>query len=141
MLIRRATLADNTAIHRVYLSAAGTSADAPESDWEKLIAQGGVLVAEIGNEIIGFGGIDLTAIEQIKWLYVQPEHQGARVGAAILKEMERLGWESGHQSLRLHANPPAVDFYRRQGYEEVAAAEHIGHDHDGLEMMKRRLNL
>ncbi|HXD33258.1 MAG TPA: GNAT family N-acetyltransferase [Pyrinomonadaceae bacterium] len=136
MIIRVANLDDIPFIHQVYLAAAGS--DVPESNWEKLISEGGVLVAETDNDIIGFGGIDVTAVEQIKWLYVTPEIQGTGVGARILAEMEKLGWDSGHDSLRLHANPPAIEFYRRQGYEKVEAGQQIGHDHDGLEMIKYR---
>ena len=137
MIIRLATIDDIAAIHRVYLAAA-EDGDVSESNWIRLIGEGGMFVAETGNDIIGFGGIDVTAVEQIKWLYVKPELQRAGVGARILAELERRGWDSGHNSLRLHANPPAIEFYRRQGYEELEAGQQIGHDHDGLEMIKYR---
>jgi len=134
MTIRTATLVDIPAIQRVYSSAAAVTAN--EQNWEKLIQAGGVLIAEVNDEIIGFGGIDLASPEQIKWLYVDPQSQGAGVGTAILQELERLGWNAGYESLRLHANPPAIEFYRKHGYSELRPDEQIGHDHDGLEMIK-----
>jgi GNAT superfamily N-acetyltransferase len=136
--IRLAKTEDRESIHRIYLAAVGAHADATETHWDRLIGAGGVLVAQIEKQIIGFGGIEVTAIEQVKWLYLMPQYQRAGVGSEILKGLERIGWETGQRRLRLHAAPAAVNFYRKNGYTDVPATEQIGHDHEGVEMMKAR---
>ena len=136
--IRLAKTADIESIHRIYHAAVGAHADATETHWDQLIRAGSVLVAQTENQIIGFGGIEVTAIEQVKWLYLVPQYQRAGVGSELLKILEHIGWEAGHRSLRLHAAPAAVNFYRKNGYADVPAADQIGHDHDGVEMMKAR---
>src|SRR5882724_4395506 len=135
--IRLAKIEDRESIHRIYHAAVGAHADTTETHWDQLIQAGGVLVAQTENQIIGFGGIDVTAIEQVKWLYLMPQYQRADVGSEILKRLEHIGWEAGHLSLRLHAAPEAVSFYRKNGYTDVPAAERIGHDQEGGEMIKR----
>ena len=138
--IRRARPEDKESILRIYTSVV-MPAPAPDVAYlSQSIQTGGLLVAETGDRLlIGFGGIDVHAREQLKWLYLLPEHQRAGVGSALLQRLEALAWEAGLNSLRLHSAPGAVEFYRRHGYRAVEVEEQIGHDHDGVEMVKEQV--
>ena len=94
-----------------------------------------MVVAEIDAQVAGFGGIDSDAVEQLKWLYVMPEYQGAGVGGEILKQLEEIGWSRGLTAIRLHAAPGAFLFYRKHGYREVERDD-VAHDHAGITMVK-----
>lgn len=136
--IRRATPQDKRSIRMIYLSATGGHDSLGDAYLDGLISEGGIFVAEQDGRIIGFGGIDLKTKEQIKYLYILPEHHKGGIGSKILTQLEVRGWEAGLESLRLHSSPAAVEFYRRNGYREVAEAEQIGHDHPGVEMIKMK---
>ena len=138
LIIRRATPQDKRSICTVYHSATGGH-DSPGGAYlDGLISEGGIFVAEHESVIVGFGGIDLRAAEQIKYLYILPEHHKGGIGSKILTQLEVRGWEAGLESLRLHSSPAAVEFYRRKGYKAVAEAEQVGHDHAGVEMVKMK---
>jgi len=137
--IRTANAEDKASIRRIYISVVGSQHGADETLWDQLMRAGGLLVAQTEDRIIGFGGIDVSAPEQLKWLYLLPEHQGKGVGSQLLQRLERIGWESGLNSLRLHSAPGAVKFYRRHGYKAVGGVEEIGHDHEGVEMVKSKI--
>lgn len=134
--IRIAQSEDKETIQRIYHAVVGADADQDEARWDRLIEQGGLVVAQIAGRIIGFGGIDVHAAEQVKWLYLLPQHQGAGFGSEILQRLESIGRAAGLDSLRLHSASGAVEFYRRHGYRLVETAAQIGHDHKGVEMMK-----
>ena len=134
--IRTATTEDIESIRRIYISVVGSQANQNESQWEQLIRARGLLVAETNGRTVGFGGIDVNAAEQVKWLYLLPQFQGAGVGSEILRQLETIGWKVGLSSLRLHSAPEAVEFYQRHGYKPVDAAEQREHDHDGVQMVK-----
>lgn len=135
--IRTATIEDKKSIQQIYRAVSGAHAD--ETHWDQLIRAGGIVVAQTAAEIIGFGGIDVRAPEQMKWLYLLPQYQRSGIGSRILQRLERIGWDAGLNSIRLHSAPAAVEFYRKHGYAAVEPAEQIGHDHEGLEMVKERL--
>jgi GNAT superfamily N-acetyltransferase len=136
--IRIAQPEDKEAIQRIYHAVAGPHADQDEERWDRLIQQGGLVVAQAEGRILGFGGIDVHAAEQLKWLYLLPQHQGAGFGSEILQRLESIGWEAGLDSLRVHSAPAAESFYRRHGYRRVEMAALMEHDHEGVEMMKER---
>ena len=136
LAIRRAGPEDREAVRELYASAAGRGAALDEAHLDRLIRDGGVFVAEDAAGVIGFGSIEVSAAEQVKWLYVLPGSQGGGVGSELLRRLEAAGWEAGLSSIRLHATPGAVGFYRRNGYREAAPEEEVGHDHDGVEMVK-----
>jgi GNAT superfamily N-acetyltransferase len=128
---------DKDSIRRVHLAATGNTVTDSESYWDEPIRLGRVLIAEQDNHIIGFGTIDIRAREQIQHLYVASDYQGAGVGAKLLKELEDIGRRAGLKTLRLHAALAAERFYARQGYREVEPSEATGHDHEGVQMIKR----
>ena len=136
--IRIAQPEDKETIQRIYREVIGPHVDQDEARWDRLIQQGGLVVAQVEGRIIGFGGIDVNDAEQVKWLYLLPQHQGAGFGSEILQRLESIGWEAGLDSVRVHSAPEAVNFYRRHGYRLVETAAQMGHDHEGVEMMKER---
>ena len=136
--IRAATADDREGIRRIYVAAIGETADAKDAYRDDLIRSGGLFVAQVGNEVIGFGGIDVQAREHLKWLYFLPEHQGAGQGSRMLKKLEAIGWQSGLHSLRVHSAPGAVEFYQKHGYGIVEEAARLDHGHEGIEMIKER---
>lgn len=129
---------DKEAIQRIYDAVVGPQANQDEARWDRLIQQGGFVVATDEGRIVGFGGIDVHAAEQVKWLYLLPQYQGARLGSEILRRLENIGWEAGLNSLRVHSAPRAVNFYRRHGYRLVETEAQTEHDHEGVEMTKDR---
>ena len=136
--IRTATTEDQESIQQIYISLVGLQANQNTACWEQLIRSGGLLVAQAEGVIVGFGGIDLQAAEQLKWLYVLPGYQGTGLGSRLLQHLEKIGWEARLSFLRLHAAPASVEFYRKRGYRAVEEGELIGHDHEGVEMWKER---
>ena len=136
--IRRAVPEDREAVREVYADAAGRGAAFDENYFDRLVGAGGLLVAEDAAGVFGFGSIEVGAAEHLRWLYVMPGRQRGGVGSELLRQLEKIGWESGLGSIRLHAAPGAVGFYRRSGYREAAPEEEVGHDHEGVEMLKER---
>lgn len=130
--IRAAGLDDIESIGQIYTAASG--ANRKINDWQRLIAAGGLFLAEFDNKLAGFGAIDVQASEQIKYIYVAPQFQNAGIGAKLLDRLETIGRIAGLQTITLLATPPAVAFYRRAGYNPVESESH--HDHDGVMMRK-----
>jgi ribosomal protein S18 acetylase RimI-like enzyme len=135
--LRPAAVEDNESIQRIYCCIVGPPTG-QERTWRRLIQKGYMVVAQVDSYVAGFGGIDLEAVEQLKWLYVLPEYQGSGIGSKILKELEGIGWSNGLSAIRLHAAPAAVEFYRRHGYRRIQVRDQVVHDHDGVEMIKDR---
>lgn len=136
--IRAATLEDIESIWKIYHATIPEAAKRNDEYWEKLIRQGGMFIAETEVVAIGFGGVDFAATEQIRYVYVIPEHQGSdlRAGSRILLALEAVARKTGIELIRLHSTPNAVRFYEKAGYSAVRVEETIGHDHAGVEMAK-----
>jgi GNAT superfamily N-acetyltransferase len=133
--LRLATAQDLEAIWQIYVQTLGDHATRKDKYWHRLIAAGGMIVAEAENKIVGFGGIDVVAHEQIQYVYVAPAFQQHGIGAQLLARLEDIGWQSGLLEVQLHADPQAVNFYARAGYQPIDSDLH--HDHDGVALRKR----
>lgn len=60
----------------------------------------------------------LEPLLMMKWLFVDPEHRGGRVGRRLVRRMARHAAETGHRKLCwfvLKDNAPAQAFYRGVG--------------------------
>ena len=136
--LRRATVLDRQSVEDVYAIVAGTSLSLSDDEWHHWLNVDGIVIAEVDDRVIGFGGIDISAREHLRWLYLLPEFQRSGVGSRILSDLERVAWAIGLQSIRLHATPDAVRFYSKRGYTRVPDNQQLSHDHDGVEMMKVR---
>jgi GNAT superfamily N-acetyltransferase len=135
--IRSAKLTDKNLIEVVYRKSTGTKLRLDELEWHRWIDNKGLLVAEMDGCVVGFGGIDVSAREQLKWLFLIPEYQGRGIGSILLKKLEAVGWSCGLQSILLHSTPRSEMFYRKAGYIPIPIPQ-IDHDHDGIEMVKMR---
>ncbi len=133
--LRTATTQDLAALWQLYAEALGDHAQRKDAYWECLIAAGGMVMAEAETQIVGFGGIDVVAQEQIQYVYVAPTHQQHGIGKEILARLEEIGRHSGLRALRLHAAPTAVPFYQRAGYHPIESD--VQHDHDGVARQKQ----
>ena len=138
--VRRATPSDRSAIESVYERTVGAPFTVSDDEWLRCLSSKGIVVAEQNDGVIGFGGIDVSAREQLRWIFLLPEFQGGGVGSKILSELEAIAWSCGLQSIRLHSAPGAFEFYLNRGYERVPDNQEFGHDHDGVEMIKLRQN-
>ena len=73
-----------------------------------------VAVYENQSAIQGLGGLELN---EIRLLYVAPEHHRARIGSEILLHLQSLVPAALFSDLFVYAAPGAVDFYRAHGFQ------------------------
>ena len=75
-----------------------------------------VYVAEIGDRIVGFVGLDIDQVEaEIDHLWVLPEHMGLGIGRLLVGAALRHCELNGVERLRVVADPNALEFYRKLG--------------------------
>ncbi len=79
-----------------------------------------VAVFDSGNSVLGVGGLDMN---EIRLLYVLPEHQGRGVGRALLAHLESMVPPTLFSDIFVYSTFAAVDFYRARGF--VACGEHV----------------
>lgn len=87
------------------------------------------LLASTDTGPIGCGGLrrlDASAFE-VKRMYIVPEWRGRRIGAHLLRALERRAAESGAQTMRLETGveqPDAIRLYERCGYHPIPRFGH-----------------
>jgi hypothetical protein len=81
-----------------------------------------VLVAEAGDEIIGFAMADLSKNE-LQALYTKANRIG-KVGQVLLAALEQLAFETV-PFLRCDASLNAESFYKANGYTEECRKDHV----------------
>jgi GNAT superfamily N-acetyltransferase len=72
-----------------------------------------IAVAEDQSEILGLGGLELN---EIRLLYVAPEHHRSRIGSEILLHLQSLVPPALFSDMFVYAAPGAVSFYRAHGF-------------------------
>ena len=88
------------------------------------------LVAEDSTGVFGFATAILNQ-EELRAVYVAPNpHPG--VGAALLKNLEKLCTERGCKKLQMDASINAESFYNRHGYQSLEHGTHILRSGNGL---------
>lgn len=98
-------------------------ADGPPRD---LVPPNGILlIARIGDEPVGLGGVrDLDAeAAEIKSMFVAGSKRGLGIGRRLLEALETIAAARGCRAVRLDTSDylaPAVGLYRSAGYTEVA---------------------
>ena len=137
LTIRSAEDADATSIWRVHTAAiqetcgrhypqeviaAWVERLKPES-YGGVLRRGGVVVAEDGTRVVGFGQIDL-ATGEIQAVYVSPDTQGRGVGAALLAHLEQLAGSQGLSRITLKATLNAEYFYAARGWRTTGRDLH-----------------
>ena len=139
MQYRRATLSDLESVLELTLALAADQRDAgsridpsaSEAAFRERLARsivdGGVTVAETDGEVVGVvtyrrladGLLRDDQVGLVEYLYVEPAHRGAGVGARLLDRAEAVLADRGVDVVELEvlaANTEAVSFYREHGY-------------------------
>src|SRR5262249_42166649 len=105
----------------------------------ELIPPAGVLlIACLREEPVGCGALKLheNAPGEIKRMWVAPQARGLGLGRRLLKELERHAQEAGAAVLHLETNHTlieAIELYRNNGYQEVAAFNDESYAHHWFE--------
>jgi putative acetyltransferase len=81
-----------------------------------------VAVCELENCMVGLGGVDMN---EIRLLFVHPDHQGKGIGSGLLKQLEDLVPPALFRDVFVYAAPAAAGFYRMHGYR--SGGEHMEH--------------
>jgi len=84
-----------------------------EPETLKDAAEGIILIAELGGEIIGTGTL---MGDRIKRVYVDSPLQGKGLGKMIMTELEKRAKDNGLKEIRLCASVTAKKFYDVIGY-------------------------
>lgn len=144
--IRPGTREDIPAIHRVHsasirgLCAAVYSPQLIEAwasnpdlkRYEKmLLPSARCLVAEAGNQVCGFGSLELTK-SRLESLFVLPQYAGIGLGRRLLQALEELARDAGITTLNVQASLNAREFYAKHGYRLCKMSTHC--TSSGLEM-------
>ena len=80
------------------------------------------IVAVDGGHVIGTCRLLFRGgVARLGRLAVEPDRRGDGVGAAILREADRLAREAGADAISLHAQTYAKELYLRDGYHERGA--------------------
>ena len=75
-----------------------------------------VIVFEEDERIVGVIGLKKN---QLKSLYILPEHQNKGIGTKLAKAIEQKARQKGIKKIWMEANPDAIKFYERFGYKKV----------------------
>jgi len=92
---------------------------------DRLAPPGGTfVVARIGDEVVGCGGVQTIGdgIGEVKRMWVSPAARGQGVGRRLLSELERRSARLGHRVVRLDTNATlteAIALYGSAGYVAV----------------------
>lgn len=89
------------------------------------IEAGRVFVAEAAGALLGFCVVLPRDAEEseLDGLFVEPGAMRAGLGARLVAQAERMALADGARSLFVIANPDAVAFYRKCGFELVGEAQ------------------
>jgi GNAT superfamily N-acetyltransferase len=82
-----------------------------------------IIIAEIGNEIVGFGTL-LRDKNQVGAIYVCPKAGRKGVGGKLLAELEQVARMKGIKELSVESSLNAEAFYESHGYIREARGEH-----------------
>lgn len=88
-----------------------------------------MVVSEVEGRIAGIGGVQLN---EIRLLYVAPEHQGCGLGSDLLRHLESMMTSPPFTDAFVYSSLEAVRFYLRHGFSvEGDFSFELG---DGLEL-------
>jgi putative acetyltransferase len=85
--------------------------------YEQALLEKILIVAELKNQIVGFGILDFVNSE-LSAVYVHPSFSRQGVGKEILLNLEVLAVGKGVEELILYSTVNAVKFYEHYGYLE-----------------------
>ena len=90
------------------------SAESPEA----MVERAGLFylaVYEFNDSILGIGGLELN---EVRLLYVAPEHRRKGIGKAMLEHLESMVPAAPFADIFVYSAPSAVGFYRSQGFTD-----------------------
>ena len=151
--IRRAALEDREAICEIHASSIrglGSSHYSDDevdawagrktpSDYDGLISDRHVVVAECDHSTMGFGTLDITKGEILQ-LYIHPDHARKGIGSLILDELLSVARVSGLEEVHLNSSLHAKRFYVRAGFQPGPMCKHrfrSGGEIDCISMTRR----
>jgi len=77
------------------------------------------MIVDPQHRVLAVGRLHQTepGIGQIRYMAVDPAHQGQGLGRKILQALEQDALQQGLHSVFLHAREPVIGFYRHHGYQ------------------------
>jgi N-acetylglutamate synthase-like GNAT family acetyltransferase len=129
LTVRRATSEESNAAWQIveeYYEAANVVARDAKEEFERIYFRdgAGVWLATIENAVVGCVALRSLAIfahsAEVKRLYVQPQHRGGGIAAALYQSLEEYARECGYEWLYLDTTDDMVAaqrFYAALGYE------------------------
>ena len=136
--VRGALAADHADIVRCvdaayapYVEVMGAQPAPMLTDYERLVEDGRVWVAELGGEV---AGVIVMWSEEDHWyidnIAVDPRRHGQGVGSVLLESAEQAARLADHGEMRLYTNVAMtsnLDFYPRRGFVETHGAVQGGY--------------
>lgn len=101
-----------------------------KENMEKDIPKGCTFILESEGKIIASGSI---VENEIKRVFVLPEHQGRGYGRKIMERIEKAALRNGVRRVELCASLPSKDFYLALGYRIVRATHLLVNNNKKLE--------
>lgn len=89
-------------------------------------------VADRDGAVVGYGHL-VAPDDEVRAVYVHPDHVDEGVGSAILDRLEARARDRGTEDLHLWASRNAVGFYERRGYDRVEETE-VEKEYDGRQV-------
>lgn len=127
-VFRRATLSDIDRLMEIRGAVRENRLSNPLSvtraDYDRFVGEGRVWVSEVGNTIVGFSASD-EHDGSIWALFVDPAHQRAGIGPALLGKACLDLKNDGYKSVRLttQGGTVAENLYRRLGWADVGISD------------------
>jgi len=80
-----------------------------------------IMVCEVDGIPIGVGRAHFISEgeAQIRSISVEQEWEGKGIGSIVLKELEKIVSEKGARRIIIHARNSAIEYYKKNGYNEV----------------------
>ena len=95
------------------------------SELDSLDAKSFHLMIQDGAATLAVGRLHLNSPEeaQVRYMAVDPMHQGSGLGRKVLQGLESRARSQGVKRIMLNSRARAVGFYTRQGYEAIGPGE------------------
>lgn len=82
--------------------------------WQKSLSENFTIVAEINEEIVGFGDMESTGY--LNRLFIHKDYQHKKIASAIVKELEEYAAKICIYTIITEASITAKSFFERLGY-------------------------
>lgn len=90
------------------------------------------------NDVVGVARLQFNSNTeaQIRYMAVAKTYQRKGIGGELINALENHAKNSGSEKIVLHAREPAVDFYRKQGYQVIKKSYLLFDEIQHYKMMK-----